>query len=207
MSKTYILAHKFGDADPYYIQLSDTHWEESLCPYVATEFKSAVAATKWSKENTTFGEYAVALEPQPEKEKFDEWVKNGMVRRRFDILNKKLSRKYNGETPEEVLAWRISVREDVDAIRYEDYKTWPDLYSVFKHLFNCSSYYSKGEVGKLQHSFSVYTRRDGKLDDFEKELNLILPHVTYLDDDGGKMINVFDHYLSEGGNSMSLVAH
>lgn len=206
---SYLLAHKFGDSEPHYISHNEyqNYWEETYSPYIATEFKNAKSAIKWSKDNTTFGEYAVALESKPEKAKFDEWMKNGMVRRRFNIIDKKLSRKYKNETPEEVLVWYISVREDVDGIRYEDYQTWPKLHSVFKHLFDRVSYYSKRDDGKLLHSFSVSTRRDGRLEDFKKELNLVLPHITYLDNNGDKIINVFDHYLSEHGNSVSLIAH
>lgn len=207
MSKTYILAHKFGDSELYYVRCGEYSWEEILSPHVATEFKSESLAIEWSKENTTFGEYAVALDPQPEKEKFDEWVKNGMVRRKFDIVDKKLSRKYNNETPEEILAWWIAKWEDKSGVRYEDYKTWPKLNSVFKHLSDCVSYYSKGYSGPLLHSFSVFTGRDGKFEDFKKELDLILPHITHLNDNGDKLIDVFDHYLSESGNSVKLVAH
>lgn len=206
-NKEYILAHKFGEGVLYYVRVNQDSWDETYSPHFASVFQTEQLALEWSKSNTNFGEYAVALETQPEKDKFDEWVKGGMVRRHFELVDKKLSREYNGESPEDVLAWWISIRGNDGTIRNEDYRTWPKIYSVFKHLFDCVSYYSKDNSGPFLHSFSVYTRRDGKFEDFEKELGLVLPHITHLNDDGDKVIDVFDHYLSEGGNSVSLLAH
>ena len=205
----FLLAHKFDDSDEYYVFVDEKNnkWEETYSPHVATTFPTAKAATSWSKNNTTFGEYAVALDKDKARAKFDAWVKDGMVRRKFDMVNKSLSRKYKNESPKEVLAWHISVRDDPDAIRYEDHETWPALYCVFKHLFDCKSYYQNDKCGKLWHSFSVRTPRDGKFEDFQKELDLILPHITLKDKKGGKIIDIFDHSLSAYGNSVCLIAH
>ena len=139
---TYILAHKFGDSC-YFVQVLKNKWNEIYDPEFATTFASKESALNWSKENTTMGEYAVVLNRDRQLTKFKRWAASGMIRRKFDVVNKKISRPYNGETPLEILNWYVSYKQDADNVRYEDYETWPDLYTVYKHIWGIQTYDEK----------------------------------------------------------------
>jgi hypothetical protein len=120
------------------------------------------------------------------------------------------SRAYNKATdgPLDVLEWRWENQgrayRGLPEPRYEHYKTWPELYSVFKHLFKATSFYADNKHESIARTIEVYTPRNGKFEDFEREVMLVLDRVEYKDDDGWRIFDVFDHYLSEGGNSVVL---
>lgn len=200
----YILAHKFGE-QTYYARINDeTSWDEIYSAEAATQFSTKTEAVNWSKENTTFGEYAVALPAKQEIEKFKRNLAEGMVRRSFEVVNKKISRAYNGESPKQILRWWISLQGQDDKIRYEDYKTWPKLYSVFKHIWDKQGFHSS-DYKEIYHTFEVRVPKNSNLKDFKKELDLIVPHITYLDKKGNKIIGVIDHHLGKNGNIVNFI--
>ena len=84
--------------------------------------------------------------------------------------------------------------------------TWPQLYSISKHLWDVEGYHSD-DYKEIYTTFSVYTRKDGNFEDFQRELNMVMDKVTYKDDDGFLVMSIFDHFLSEHGNSVSLLIH
>lgn len=57
-------------------------------------------------------------------------------------------------------------------------------------------------------SHLVFTpEKDGNFEDFQRELNMVMDKITYKDEDGFLVMPIFDHFLSEHGNSVSLFIH
>lgn len=207
MKKEYIIKLDFGGTNYYVRDNENGTWDEILDPHFATVFNQKKQAKDWAKENITFTEYVKVVQSEPEDKKFDEWVQKGMIRRSFNVINKEISRKYNNESPEDVLKQLILFqRTDENEYSYKDYATWPNLNSVFEFLFDTESYVSRKNDDDY-HTFSIYVKPDSKYKNFEKEIQLIIPHITYFDSDGGKIISIFDRFLSAGGDSACLVAN
>lgn len=195
----YVAALNFNSDRSYYIHLKgDGSWHESYTPIGAAEFNSMATAKNWVKNNTTMGDYVHAEPLDKAIESFNEWVKNGMIRRSFPVLNKSISRKYdkNKDTPLDVLNWRCEQNDD--NVRYEDYKTWPRLYSIFDHLWDVSKYTD----GK---TFSIYVKPDSVFKKFKKEFDLVIDKVDKRNEKGELFFNIFDHFCGEGGNFAYLV--
>jgi len=202
----YIISLDFNVGRSYYIRDNQNGtWYEIYTPYEATTFTSRKKAKDWVKTNTTLEEYSKICKKADEIVKFDEWAKNGFVRRSFDVVDNNLSRPYNNESPDEVLAWRIAYSMSSEDVRYRDYKTWPDLYSIFKCLNSINLY--GDNKGKDLLSFSMAVRKDTEFSVFCEELNKIVDKVTFLDEDGDKVIDIFDHKLGYGGDTVSFVIH
>lgn len=117
-----------------------------------------------------------------------------------------MSRPYNNEPLQEVIDWWIYSSANGDEIDYDDYKTWPELYSITNHLWSVNGYHSK-DYKKLYISFDIYSKQSGQFEDFEKELNMVLDKITFKDEEGYLILPIFNHYLSEHGNSVSLLIH
>ena len=131
--------------------------------------------------------------------KFNDWMKNGCLYRSLLARNPKISKKYNKESREEILQWHIECAKSQEfEIRQDHYESWPDLWEKFTYIHGVQSF----EGGDI--TFELMFPKDGKLGDFKKEFTLIRPHCTCRDGTG-KLYNVFDHYLCENGNSVSLV--
>lgn len=197
MTDSYLLYHDFNNGVPrYFVQvLENGGFNEVLDINFATKFKTSEEAINWSKKNTTFGEYAKADKESFLRIEFNGWLNSGMLRRTFGQLSV-FNRPYNEESPEEVLRWRVGCALSSDAeIQYENYKTWPSLYSVFSHLHAVESYWDDSYTNKSL-SFKVYTPKNGKLKNFQYELSLILPYCTYKTNDYYSF-SIFDHELSE----------
>lgn len=140
-------------------------------------------------------------------QEYENWVKSGSVRRTLACINTSMSRPYNDEPLDEVIDWWVYATENEDEIKYEHYETWPELHQVSKHLFSVEEYYNFGNYSKRDMTFQIYTNKKGKFKQFEFELGKVLDKVTYKDEDGYLIFPIFDHYLSEGGNSVSLMIH
>lgn len=186
--------------EQWYVRVNPTDWDELYNPHFATLFASEKDANNWVKKNTTFAEYAKAVDSEESIKKYNEWIDKGSIRRSFALVDNTLSRKYNGESAEDVLKWRLTV--EPDSIRYEDYATWPNLHQKFNNLFQIERYH-RGKDEKTLISLSIFFRKTAKFKVFRKELDLVLPSVTLIED-GYKIFSVFDHFLSEGGNSVKL---
>lgn len=204
---THIISHDFNQSTPYYVRVVDgSTFDEVYNPEFATQFKTKKEAQEWIDISSSMKEYSNVVDFNESIQKYEEWVEAGTVRRTLACINRTMSRKYNNEPLEEVIDWWIYAQTNDSEIDYEDYKTWPQLYSISKHLWDVSGYHSR-DYKDLYVTFEVYTKQDGTFDDFQRELNLVLDKITYKDEDGFLILPVFDHYLSEGGNSVSLLIH
>ncbi len=143
-----------------------------------------------------------------ETQKYLEWLAEGPIYRTMPVKSVELSRQYNNESPEEVLKWHLKYLENQDSVTYDDYQTWPKLYSVFNHLWEINSCYDKETYSKLEYRFSICVRPTSSLDTFKSEMKLIQKYAAKLyDKNDDVVLDVFDHYLSEYGNSVQIICH
>lgn len=178
------------------------YWNEVFDPNFATVFAAQKDALTFAREITNCAEYISAVSKDKALQDFEDWKRDGMVYGRRMIVDKSISRKYNNETPDEVLDWWIKYKNNNDsAIRYEDYKTWPKLYDVFECLWEAKKY----EIGAM--SFEMRVGKETKFETFKDQLDKIIDHVTHLNEEDGKVIDIFDRFLSEGGNTVYLVVN
>jgi len=184
----------------YYVRVNENSWDEIFNPNYATTFKTKKEANNWVERNTTFKEYAKVVDSKKTIKEYEEWQSNGSVRRTFYLVDNTLSRPYAGESPEEVLEWLLKV--DKYQIRYEDSKTWPELYSLFKHIHRLNKFPDDDSKEECV-SFSLSFKLDSNFEEFKKEFALIVKSTTY-EKNGYKIFDVFDRFLSEGGNSVDL---
>lgn len=124
---------------------------------------------------------------------------------RKTAIKSALSRRYANESREEVLAWHWAKASKEESVSYEDYATWPRLYTLFEHIWEVSGYYIDSKREKVGHTFTLRVKPDADLDNFKKEFAKLPDNIGYLDEDGGKIFPIFDHYLCEGGNSASFI--
>ena len=203
----YIIEHDFQQTVPYYVKLSnDKEFQEIYNPKFATQFNSKKEALKWINESSSMDKHSKVVETFDAIRKFEEWETNGMVRRTLSCINKSMSRPYNCESIDDVINWWIYQKHNDDEIKYEHYQTWPKLYSISKHLWSVNGYWDYNYT-ELYITFVIYTRKDGNFNDFEEDINKVLNKVTHKDDEGYLIFPVVDHYLSENGNSVSLLIH
>lgn len=204
----YIIKHDFNlSSIPYYVRFSHSNqdsFEEIYNPSFATPFTSKKEAENWVKTYSSMEEYSCIVEREPEIRKFTTWSHNGMPRRVLSCTNLSYSRPYNNESLDEVIDWWIWQTSHDDEIKYEHYKTWPELYSLSPHLMKVQGFL---EDEKILITFEIYTSKKGKFEEFEKEINRVINKVTLKDENGYAVFPVFDHYLSEGGNSVSMLIH
>lgn len=204
----YILEINFEMLGPTcYVRANEKNgtWDEIFDPAHATKFSSKKKAREWADRETTMAEYISVIQESEAKAKFNAWYDNGMIRRTLSLVDNSFSRPYNGEDKYKILEWQWEhTTSEEDRVRFEDYKTWPDLYQVFNHLHGFVSY--SDEEGNPFHSVEIYTSKDGVYEDFKTELDLVIDRLNHFDNEGNLIIDVFDHYLSEGGNTVFLVA-
>jgi hypothetical protein len=204
---TYIIQHDFNQEVPYFVRVvNNTTFEEIYDPQQATQFKTKKEAQKWIDFASRMKTNSKVVEYQESVQQFLDWANNGMVRRTLNCINRIMSRPYNNESLEEVIDWWIYSRHNESEIDFDDYKTWPKLYSISKHLFEVNGYHSD-DYKETYISFEIYSNKDGQFKDFETELNMVLDKVTLKDKEGYLVLPIFDHYLCEHGNSVSLLIH
>lgn len=204
---THIIKHDFDQNIPYYVRVVDnTKFEEIYNPEIATKFKTEEDAQQWIDLWSSMKSNSKVVDFEESVKTYEEWVSGGTVRRTISCIDRTMSRKYNNEPIEEVIDWWIYSRHNENRIDYDDYKTWPQLYSISKHLWEVKRYHSD-DYKEFYLTFEVYTRKNGKFEDFQRELNMVIDKVTHKDEDGFLVMPIFDHYLSEHGNSVSLLIH
>jgi len=204
---THIIKHDFNQNVSYFVRVvDDTTFDEVYDPRFATQFKTKNEAQEWIDECSSMKKYSKVVDFAEHLLKYEEWVKSGTVRRSLSCINRIMSRQYNNESLEEVIDWWIYQKNHDDEIDFNHYRTWPYLYSISKHLWDVNGYHSS-DYKELYVTFEIYTRQDGNFDEFQNELNLVLNKVTYKNEDGYLILPIFDHYLSEHGNSVSLLIH
>lgn len=173
-------------------------------PNRATAFESPQDATQWAEANLTDPEQVTPVTLAVAQEQYNNW--NGVCRV-LPLKDKIMSRPYNNENPEEILHWHFWHMKNDDHISYQDYVTWPELHDVFTYLSGIEGYYLDNSPGDLVYTVKVSIPKNGNYADFQKELDLALPYITYVDRDGSIGIDIFDRFLSEGGNSVQLWIH
>ena len=204
---TYIIQHDFNQGTPYYVKTVDnTEFQEIYNPKIATQFKTKKEAQQWIDVYSSMKSHSKVVDFEKSVQKYEEWVNGDTIRRTIACINRTMSRKYNNESLEDIIDWWIYQTQNGYKIDYEDYKTWPQLYSISKHLWEVEGYHS-GDYKEIYITFRVYARKDGNFEDFQRELNMVMDKVTYKDDDGFLVMSIFDHFLSEHGNSVSLLIH
>jgi hypothetical protein len=186
--------------EQFFVQANETEWKELYNPHKATLFKSKALAQQWMKDHTTFTQYAQYVNAKEAIAAYDEWISNGGVRRVIEYVDNKFSRKYDPkkDTAIDVLNWRYDQSKRNEAtIRYEDYRTWPQLHSLFSHIFNTETYRVNEGDSPYQTTFQIYTSKNGDLKKFKEELKLILPKAEIITEDGYAQFQIFDYECSE----------
>lgn len=175
-----------------------------LDPNFAKTFETRKAAKSFVKKNVAWDVEFKIVTLKHACTTWNRLAKVGISVRTIPVKSK-ISRPYNNEGPNEVLKWRIEhAKLPENSVSFEDYKTWPDLHMVFEHLHGLQQYWDTDYTQKFV-SFQVCVKRDSKFGTFMRELKKVLKHVTLKDDDSNIILDVFDHYLNEYGNSVSLV--
>lgn len=177
-------------------------------PGDALVFSDESQAREWAQTYLTDPKLVVPVGMHSAWEEFEQWIELGYPCGQLGMKNLEMSRKYNDESPEEVLKWHVwNQRYGDQHVAYEDYETWPDLHGVFDHLFGVRGFYSD-DYSSIAVTASICASRDSNFEDFKRELDVALPYVDYIDEEtGAKIIDIFDHYLSEFGNSVNLLVH
>jgi adenosine deaminase len=204
---SYIIKHDFDQPIPYYVRLVDSEkFEELYCPKFATRFETREKAQEFIDTYSSVAEYSKVVDAATAIEEYDKWVESGTVRGTRKCINTTVSRPYNGESLDEVIDWWIYQKHNDNEIKYEHYETWPGLYSITKHLVEVGAYHNN-DYSELFITFLIRTSKDGEFSVFESELSKVMNRVTYKDDEGYLIFPILDHYLSEHGNSVSLLIH
>lgn len=209
----WIIVTNFGLGDTYYTRILNDVYQEVYDPRVATVFTNKREAQQWIKKNSTMQDYMHVEKLEPHVENFLKFKEDGMVRREFPLASKcevNIPYDENVHTWEDVVDWRYQYSSDreVDVkIQFENYQTWPQLYSISKHLWGVTAFW-KPDYSDLLVTFElVFPKDDSDFTEFKKELKYVINNydITYTDEDGNPMFTVFDNYLSEGGNVVYLV--
>lgn len=201
----YIIKHDFDQEIPYYVRLvDDKTFEEIYNPKFATRFKTRKEAKDFIVTYSSMERHSKIVDANKAIEHFDEWVKSGMIIRTLNCINTSKSRPYNGESLVEVIDWWIYQKHHDDEIKFEHYQTWPELYSISKHLWEAMAYYNINKHSERYITFELYTKKDGIFEEFETELNLVIDKVTYKDEDGYLIFPVF---APRHSNSECLLIH
>jgi len=119
--------------------------------------------------------------------------------RKLSMLDPTVNVKYDPKKHDAmaVLEWRMRHKKLPEkTVSYETYRTWPDLYQVFKHLHSLTSYHSR-DYKQLFYSAQLKTAKNGTYEEFLIELKLVLNYCTLVDDEGRKIFEIFDHELCE----------
>lgn len=186
----------------YVIQMFDEYWlrdREGLVEEIndleaATKFKTKKAA-KEVINSTTFAKYCSIKKLSEVLPEFLTWKEQGMVRREIPKITS-MSQKYDGEGLEEVIAFHKYHKDHEQKVRYEDWRTWPNV-GHFLECFYDMERYNSADHTKTMDSFKVKVERTAEYETFEKELKILLPHITYIDDDRFAVMSIFDYELSE----------
>lgn len=197
---SYVCEVKFISELSYISDYSDDQYILRLDPSFGQVWKSVKSAKNWIKENTDIYEYCTIVNQIEAIHKFNCWRNSGMIIQTRNKINKSVSKPYNNESKKEVLKWWLEYSKlDDGLVKYEHYKTWPQLNTLYNHIDSINRYYSNNYKCKFI-SAKMFVKKESNLTSFLKELKLIEDEITLLDERGNKVIKIFDHYLGEGGN-------
>jgi hypothetical protein len=186
-----------------YVRFNGDHIDLHLDPTLADKFPSKEEAQSFIDRHVTNSELVSVIQLATAEKAWKKFIRAGYPAGQMNITSP-LSRKYKGESADEVLALWIAYCKYYAAngdgrIKQSHYSSWPNLYSKFDCLWDTVQYEDKDD---LQLTFSMRVGKNTRFEVFKKELNTVLPHVTLVTKNGDKQINVFDHYLSAGGNTV-----
>lgn len=123
------------------------------------------------------------------------------VYRKICKIDNSINIKYNPaiHTADDILDWQLRRQKlPEQSVTFEVYRTWPELYQHFKHIFKPQSYHSKDHK-ELYHTVTIYTKPDGVYEEFYNEFRKVWDFCTFLSEGGRKMFPIFDNDLSEYG--------
>jgi len=173
----------------YYIRDDGKFLIETYNPNLATIFNTVEDANDFSL-CCNAREYFEVVELEKEISTYNKWMSKGMIRRRLQKIDRKVSRKYNGEGIKDIIKFFISQQKNENLISYNDYKTWPELYTKSKHLVSVDRY----EKDKI--CFTIKIPKNGELRNFRDEIELCIPFTTYIED-GYYVFSIMDHELNQ----------
>lgn len=200
---TYIIKHDSTLVPICYVKLADEKsFNETYNPEFATKFSSKKEAQDWVDKCSPMEDRSIVVTYKEEYDRFKEWYDGGMIRGSIACIDPAISRPYNNEKLEDVIDWWINSHDSY--VKQEHYRTWPYLNAMAYHLHGVEVFRDHGES---EVSFSIKTNRDGNFKVFKEELELVINRVTRIDERGFLIFSVFDHYLSENGNSVCLLIH
>ena len=182
-----------------------------LDPRMARSFTSPEEAQAFIDENATSPEHYCVQILKEAWLRFETEKAKGFPYRKLQQKNKSLSVFFNNHTPEQVLDWTIAVAQlpnGADDISYEAYESWPQLSAVFKHIHGVEEYTTDWGDGPRLWTFSITVGTKSKFKDFQKEWKLMMKYKPTLKTEKGDLVvRIFDHFLSEHGNTANLVCH
>lgn len=206
MNNNYVISsmNDFIKPNVYLYRKEEGHLKFILNPKHALVFNTSESASEYIRKHFVGDDNFETITFETALARFKKHVLAPIPTHSWPEKNQELSRKYAGESADEILAWHIAVRKAENSVKFEDYKTWPILSEKFTYIFNTAQFFDQTDNKKILLTFELRTNRDGDLSKFLSELDKVIDHVTYLSEDGAKILNIFDHYLCEGGNCADL---
>lgn len=187
--------------EPYYYRFESDKYLEVRDPQFASVFDTEEVARGAIAKMIAMKKYARPANRAEHVQDFLKRAREGLVRREFPYGDPKYNVPYdpNKHSKKHVLDWHIFHVRSENKISYEVYETYPNLYEVFNHIHEVTTYLddTQGQV----MSFSMEVNKNSKLKAFKNELDCVKDLVTLKDSDGRKQISIFDHYLCAHGNS------
>lgn len=183
--------------DQYWMVDKGDSIEEVYDLECATRFKTKKEA-KALIDDTKYEEYCEVVKYDDVIGDFMEWKNAGMVRRHISKIDRSYSRPFDKDKDdlESVINFYKFHTENEDSVKFSDYTTWPNLDFFLKNFYHLNSYYTDGMSDKLM-SAQLMVNKNADFDTFKKEVELMSQYVTFMDDDGLCVFDIFEHTLSE----------
>jgi len=225
MSNNWIIVSRFlqdeanEDGTPsmgYYTRIDKDNgvYHEIYDPRQATVFHNKARAEQWIKDNCIYAKNMKLEQREPHIKLFEQFLEGGMIRRTFDMATTiPHNYEYDPEkhTWMDVLEWTWMNLLNPDAIPFEVYKTWPKIYSLDELTFIwdfTSSHDIRVYSKKYYNVELVFPKGETNYKQFKLELDYMMVNFDLTpNDDGTLPFKVFDRFLCEGGNSVTLVKH
>lgn len=186
---------------------SGDKFELTLDPSRATTWDTKKEAIQWGKTNIARFDneipYVVTKITVGTIRDFMTWREDGYI---VGSESKRTPYRYDAKKHgvDDVIDFYIWHRNNEFRISYDDYSSWPSIYGLqkLKYIRDVKFYID------ADHTFQFWFRKDvdHDVETFKAEIEYALsfePNVKNLE--GGYIFDVFDHYLSEFGNSVKFV--
>ena len=200
--KKFVIALDFRQALFYYARFNFAlrTIDEIYNPHFATSFDTETEALGYIKEYSDLLEYVKIIPQEEAKLKWDNWMAEGSIRRSFKYIEHADSYPYDKtkHSKEDILNFWFNKWSK--PIKSEHYKTWPNLYEVYKNLWTVGRYrdiIDSVDDSDLRISVELVVRPDSTLAEFKEEFSKIVDKCTLIDHEGYKVFPIFDHELSQ----------